>query len=164
MIFLLFLWGLSICVNIGSTKIATYRSMLLPSNSKPLPDVCLEILPVFPDWIPDAFILCVFLIDVLLPFQFENFLIASSYAMFIRSITTWVTIFPTPLLSVSTLGYGQHDLMFSGHTIMLFSSAHTYLGYIIASLGAISILCARQHYTIDVLIAIIIVELLKIKI
>lgn len=164
MIYLLFLWGLSICVNMGSTKIATYRSMLLPSNSKPLPDVCLEILPVLPDWTPDLFILFVCLIDVLLSFQFEKFLITSSSAMFIRSITTWVTTFPTPLLSVSTLGYGQHDLMFSGHTVILFSAAHSYVGYIIASLGAISILCARQHYTIDVLIAIVIVELLKFKI
>ena len=160
-IFLLLFWSLSVCLNLGSTYIATYRAKLLPDNSKPLPDVCLEILPVFPDWIPDTFILCVFLIDVMLPFQFENFLIVSSNAMFIRSITTWVTTFPTPLSSSSTLGYGQHDLMFSGHTVILFSAAHSFVGYTIAILGAISILCARQQYAIDVLIAIIIVELLK---
>jgi len=159
--FLILLWSLSICLNLGSTYIATYRAKQLPDKSKPLPDVCLEILPVLPDWIPDTFILCVCLIDVLLPFQFENFLIVSSNAMFIRAITTWVTTFPTPLLSSSTLGYGQHDLMFSGHTVILFSAAHSFVGYTIAILGAISILCARQHYTIDVLIAIIIVELLK---
>ena len=77
----------------------------------------------------------------------------------LRSITTWVTTFPTPLLSSSTLGYG-HDLMFSGHTVMLFSAATSYFGYIFAILGAISILCARQHYTMDV-IAVIVVELLN---
>ena len=160
-IFLLLLWSLSICLNLGSAYMATYRAKRLPNNSKPLPDVCLEILPVLPDWIPDAFILCVCLIDVVLPLQFENFLIVSSNAMFIRAITTWITTFPTPLLSSSTLGYGQHDLMFSGHTVILFSAATSYFGYAIAILGAISILCARQHYSIDVLIAIIIVELLK---
>jgi hypothetical protein len=51
--------------------------------------------------------------------------------------------------------------MFSGHTVILFSAAYSFVGYTIAILGAISILCARQHYTIDVLIAVIIVELLK---
>ena len=58
-IFFYFVWSLSICLNLGSARI-TYRAKLLSDNSKPLPDVCLEILPIFPDWIPDAFIFMYF--------------------------------------------------------------------------------------------------------
>ena len=87
----LFFWVLSICLNMCSTQIATYRSKRLPDEAKSLPDVCHDILPIVSDWIPDVFILLVCMIDLAFPFvysiysgdnsagiEFEHFLIVSS--------------------------------------------------------------------------------------
>ena len=167
-------WVAAFCLNMGATRIATHRAKSLPANAPPLPDVLLELLPVMADWAPDVFIFLTMAVDVFLPAgsayygggeldtsALKRFINVSSSVMFIRALTTWVTSFPSPLLTESSLGYGQHDLMFSGHTSMMFAAAASPLGYGLASFGAITVLCARQHYTVDVIVAIVISVLVK---
>jgi hypothetical protein len=161
-------WACAFALNMGATRVATYRARHLPDGIKPLPDVLLEIIPVVPDWTPDVFIFLIVALDVFRTdgdvydsSGFLFFINCSANVMFIRAVTTWVTTFPSPLLTVSSLGYGQHDLMFSGHTTMMFCAAKSPLGYMLACTGALTVLCARQHYTVDVVIAIVVVELMK---
>jgi hypothetical protein len=164
---MIFSCGLNIC----AAYLATHRAKQLSANIRPLPDVLLEILPILPDWIPDIFVLIIILLDILVPFiihgdvndysGLKHIVNMFTYIMFIRSLTTWVTTLPSPLLTKSSLGYGQHDLIFSGHTAIMFCAAKSNIGYLFAGIGTLTVLCARQHYTVDVIIAIVIVELTK---
>ena len=95
------------------------------------------------------------------------------YSFLLRFITTQVTIMPTcmprPLHTgnlYSKLFSSTHDLLYSGHTIVfiflgkiLYDDNNIYLkiiSYIVQIAFPISLVFARQHYTIDVIISMIV--------
>ena len=91
-----------------------------------------------------------------------------SYVLILRSITTIVTILPSPICGqkkVEAIG-GCHDCIFSGHTSMtLIFCYYMYLHnpylkwplLLYSMIGSFLIIITRSHYTIDVLIAWIVV-------
>lgn len=106
----------------------------------------------------------------------ENEINILSCCLLLRSITTQLTIVPTcmPLPNkktpskYSTLFVSTHDLMYSGHTILFiffgkileYNSSYTWLymypAKIIQYIFPISCILSRQHYTIDVVISMIV--------
>ena len=87
----------------------------------------------------------------------------------LRAITTRVTILPSPICEklkvVSAVG-GCYDCIFSGHTALMLIFAYyiykqnpKHKPYLIAYciLGSVFIIVTRSHYTIDVLVAWIVV-------
>jgi len=111
--------------------------------------------------------------------KFNREIICLIYSFLLRGITTRLTIIPTcmpkPNIEKKTIydnisiiiGY-THDLMYSGHTIMFIflgkmieenynSNIFLYLsGNMIQFIFPLSIILARQHYTIDVVVAMIV--------
>lgn len=115
--------------------------------------------------------------------KFNKHIINLVYSFLLRGITTRLTIIPTcmpkptvPKKNLSNyyyynnvslmIGY-THDLMYSGHTIVFiflgkmieddyYSNIFLYIsGNIIQYIFPISLILSRQHYTIDVFIAMI---------
>jgi len=97
------------------------------------------------------------------------------YSLLLRFITTQVTIIPTcmprPQLTYnlySKLFASTHDLIYSGHTIvfiflgkMIDDNYNIYLkisSNIVQFIFPITLILARQHYTIDVIISIIVYD------
>ena len=97
------------------------------------------------------------------------------YSLFFRSITTQLTIIPTCMTkptkaptNVYTEAFvSTHDLIYSGHTLVflffgkLIEVEYTKnillftIGKVIQYIFPVTLIVARQHYTIDVVVAII---------
>ena len=101
------------------------------------------------------------------------------YSLFFRSITTPLTIIPTcmPIKKNSSEGLysklfvSTHDLIYSGHTIVfiffgkLFVEEYAQniifftMGNIIQYIFPVTLILARQHYTIDVVVSFLVYHL-----
>lgn len=115
--------------------------------------------------------------------KFNTHMIYLIYSFLLRGITTRLTIIPTcmpkpniPKKNIPNYYYNNvslmigytHDLMYSGHTIMFvflgkmleenyYSNIFLYVsGNIIQFIFPLSVILARQHYTIDVVVAMIV--------
>lgn len=125
-----------------------------------LPDLLLDRLPIIPYWVPET-ITGAMVLNVLSSSHALTFLQTSLPVFCMRAAIICCTYYPTPMLLRPHFGQSAYDLMFSGHTTMLFSAAYSVPTYAVASLGALSIVAARQHYTADVVVAGCITELVK---
>ena len=101
------------------------------------------------------------------------------YSLFFRSITTPLTIMPTcmPIKKKSSVGLysklfvSTHDLIYSGHTIVfiffgkLLEEEYSQniifftMGNIIQYIFPVTLILARQHYTIDVVVSFLVYHL-----
>lgn len=90
-------------------------------------------------------------------------------ALFLRCLTMSLTILPAPAQGASHCIGGRHDCIFSGHTAMMLSLAyfisHAFPMYrvplfVYCVIGSILIVATRAHYTVDVIVAWIVVLML----
>ena len=159
-------WFLAMAVNRLAASYANawatwYWTHKREEKERPLPDVLLHRLPRVPYWVPEAFVGLALVSSLRSKERLLRFLTVSTPAMALRALVICTTFYPTPMLEAPHWGYGAYDLLYSGHTVMLFSAAQTPLEYLVGCFGALSILGARHHYTADVLMAVVVVELLK---
>ena len=80
-------------------------------------------------------------------------------AFSLRALTLALTDHPPPVVRESI--WAGRDLMFSGHTLVLFSFARCPITYTLAAIGAAVSTLSRKHYTADVVVFVVITELLK---
>jgi hypothetical protein len=159
------LWFMAMAVNRVAAKYANVWARWhwgrRKEDERPLPDILLHRLPVLPYWVPELFMLAAVARAFTDRDRLAQFLAVTTPAMLFRALVICTTFYPTPLLCPPHWGYGANDLMFSGHTVMLFAAARARWEYVVAALGALSIIAARHHYTSDVVVAVGLVELLK---
>ena len=163
MLYLIF-WAVAVIYfNFLASTFASKRSKKI--HDTPLPDILHDILPKMNMHTPDYLLLICFMFILLRglyisPSAIARLLLSLSF----RPIFICMTTFPT-CNSVqsdvnqsiySKLFLSQHDLMFSGHTcIFMFLGGviQGTLGLFVQFLLPISLIAARQHYTIDVVVA-----------
>lgn len=80
-------------------------------------------------------------------------------AFSLRALTLSLTDYPPPVVRESI--WAGRDLMFSGHTLVLFSFARCPVTYALAATGAAVSTLSREHYTSDVVVSVVVTELLK---
>ena len=135
----------------------------------PLPDIIQENLPTINTHVPDCVLVIICLYVCIFVSECNDFYInvhCLLYSLFIRPIfvcaTTLPTCMPPPSKKQSyytKLFLSTHDLMFSGHTCMFIFLGKIiggYIGMIIQYLFPILLVMSRQHYTIDVLVSMLV--------
>ena len=181
-----------VCLNILFNTLASIRSKKIAENNminpyNPLPDIIQNNFISTQTHLPDYLILISFILFIIKNIYLYNYYIlylnlyTLNLSLLLRSITISVTILPScmPIHFFNNnnlyqqLFNSSHDLMFSGHTILfIFLSNiinhHNLLlhlsSIIIKYLFPISLITSKQHYTIDVIIAMIIYRYFKINI
>jgi hypothetical protein len=130
---------------------------------QPLPDIIQEILPKINTHIPD-YLLCTLLLFCVI-FKNINYreLNALVFSLLTRPLFIIVTTLPAcmptkkgPVSIYSSLFLSSFDLMFSGHTcVFMFIGKilENNFGIFVQLILPITLIMARQHYTIDVLCA-----------
>jgi len=118
--------------------------------------------------------------NVILPDTFHKNINVLIYSLFFRSITTPLTIMPTCMSKKNLSSSGlyskifvsTHDLIYSGHTIVfiflgkLLAEDYTQnilfftMGNIIQYIFPVTLILARQHYTIDVVMSFLVYNLI----
>ena len=127
----------------------------------PLADIGHAVLPKLHHWLPEIWLLVSLVMCAASGSDcVDQFFRISSVGMLLRAVVILTTLLPTPVEETVAL-YARYDLMFSGHTVLLFSASTTLFQYAWAAAGAVVIVAARQHYTCDVFVALIITTLLK---
>ena len=173
----------SFSLNILSMYLAKYiaeKKMYNPYDS--LPDIIQNNIIETNNHLPDYLLLVTIFIFFIKIFYYNlnlyNLylnLYSLNFSLLLRSITISITILPSSMPIqffnnnniYEVLFNNSHDLMFSGHTIFftflakLILNNHNnrmlyYSGNIIQYIFPLSLITSRQHYSIDVLIAMII--------
>ena len=161
-------------VTCASVRVATIRSN---ARELPLRDVLHELLSVpCPMWLPDLLLLTCFFVSL---FEFiipsEALVRRACLCYLLRALTMAVTSFPAcaPPMDPAVEGrwplahvlWGRHDLMFSGHTIAFLAYADLWdtcddpwartrgAQRVVRWLLPWTLVWARQHYTVDVIVA-----------
>jgi hypothetical protein len=148
-------WILCFCF----TNLITYKRQIINNNDS-LKDILhfddmtlnKKICDIFP-------LLCILLIE-----NYEKYIICHTYLLLIRFICFNVTILPAPMKLEKRMVFGiipsyTHDLIFSGHTMTCVLSIFCVKQFLIPYVFILSILCslsviiAKEHYTIDVIVA-----------
>lgn len=167
--FIYFFWlNCIISLNYLASLFAKHRAeiyILHPYNA--LPDILQEKLPCLPKYTPDYLL-------VLLSFIIYNFKIdikiqevnALFRCLSLRPIFVCVTTFPTcmkkiksPTQIINKIFHSTHDLMFSGHTCVFIFFGRLIggtSGDIVKYILPITLVQAKQHYTIDVVVAMLV--------
>ena len=174
-----FLLMLSLALNTYSATHVKYiaeKRMAQPYT--PLPDIIHDYCPPIPSYTPDI------LLGILIYYTFwindtllevERNINCFLYASLLRSIFIHATIFPTciskpkaivkrtlynPIYLLTTtyskLFLSTHDLMYSGHTLVFMLVGKMMNQQIIQYICPFTLVCARQHYTIDVCVSILV--------
>ena len=155
-------WVSALVINRLAASFAEYMAsehpLMKPGNR--LPDLLLDRLPVISYMVPET-ITALMVLNVLCTSHAITFLQTSLPVFCLRAAVICCTYYPTPMLLSPHFGQSAYDLMFSGHTTMLFSAAYSMSTYVMATAGAVSIIAARQHYTADVVVAACMTELVK---
>ena len=142
--------------------IKTLAESNLEKPYEPLPDIIHMLLPKIHTIIPDYLLLS--LIPIILYkceylVNFNKNIICIGICTIIRSFSIFFTIFPTlPKPDNNNNIYQKylvstHDLMFSGHSLFFIGIGNMLDSTLIKILGPFSLVLARQHYTIDVLVS-----------
>lgn len=162
------IWGAAVVyMNRLAAKFATKRAALISDH--PLPDVLHDALPQIHPHAPDFLLLLCFLRVLIfrlhVPYA-EVFRLLSSLSL--RPIFICMTSFPTCFEKeekkdesvYSKWFLSKHDLMFSGHTCCFVFFGHVIQGVlghgIVKFLFPLTLIAARQHYTIDVVVAMLV--------
>lgn len=157
-----FLWGIAVVfVNHLASKFASKRALLI--QDKPLPDILHDVFPKIHYHLPDYLLLLCFLYTYF-KFQIHDIdIVRLLCSLSLRPIFICLTTFPAsdeeersnPSL-YDKIFLSKHDLMFSGHTccFQFFGSViGGSMGFSVSWLFPFSLIAARQHYTIDVVVA-----------
>jgi len=155
-----------IILNSAVATFAKGRAQLLSSLYKALPDLAHDYLPRLPVHVPDYLLL--FALFSAIGFHdidrqsVRSLLYCLSLRPMFVCLTTLPTCMPRPDFKTkslfSKLFLSTHDLMFSGHTIVFLFSGSLIggnLGSFISYLLPATLVAARQHYSIDVLVAMV---------
>lgn len=122
------------------------------ANAPALADVVHSAVPAIPLWIPELLLVASALLFWTAPADGKSDrLFALGIAFFARAITIHLTLLPTPVpRDAYCHGY---DLWVSGHTLAFcaFATAAPAL----AVVGSLSLIASRQHYSIDVVGAVL---------
>ena len=169
-----FLWGIAVVyVNYLAATYASKRVLLL--QDKPLPDILHDVFPkLYNKHVPD-YLLLLCIVYTFFNYTFFNckvhnidvFILLCSLSL--RPIFICLTTFPScneeeeeknPSLYCK-LFLSKHDLMFSGHTccFLFFGSViRGTLGSCVSWFFPLSLVAARQHYTIDIVVAMLVYQ------
>ena len=132
---------------------------------KPLPDLLHDTLPSIPFYFPDIYLGLSTLYATIYwdpSVNFELQIWVLMYCFMLRSIFVLLTILPTCVpapapvcnqTSCSSPFHSTHDLMFSGHSLCFLFIGTITSTPLICIIGPISLVMARQHYTIDVCVS-----------
>ena len=159
---MLLVYGLVTCVilklNIAASEYAM-RSALrdLHAPYRALPDVLHGVLPEVSIYAPDA---AVFLAIVSAVAAADQAVVNRVLLCFmVRPLFVCSTRLPSPMQQGSY--FHTHDLVFSGHTIMFLAASHalyathsTVPAAIVGIVGPLLSIASKQHYTLDVLVAV----------
>lgn len=162
-----FLWGIAVVfVNHLASKFASTRALLI--QNKPLPDILHDVFPKIHYHLPDYLLLSCFLYTY---FNFQVHYIdifRLLCSLSLRPIFICLTTFPASDQEerknpsfYDKIFLSKHDLMFSGHTccFQFFGSViGGYEGHCVRWLLPLSLIAARQHYTIDVVVAMLVYQ------
>tara|TARA_Y100000591_G_C21823585_1_gene695155 strand:+ start:471 stop:1025 length:555 start_codon:yes stop_codon:yes gene_type:complete len=154
-----------IYLNHIASKFAYKRSLLI--EDKPLPDLLHDLFPIINRFTPDYLILLCFFIYFLLRIEFNSSEVIKLYcSLSLRPFFVCMTTFPTSQhikeekkSLYAKLFLSSHDLMFSGHTCIFFFFGNVIngiLGNTIKYLFPFTLIAGRQHYTIDVVVAMLV--------
>jgi len=161
-------FNLIIISNYFAAAYAQVRAeLLIKTPYEALPDVLQENLPVLPKYIPDYILIalgcCIYFLDMATPLHEWNNLLC---CLSLRPIFVCMTTFPTcmkksksPKMIIHQILHSTHDLMFSGHTcwFMFFGELiGGYTGNIVSFVLPLSLVQAKQHYTIDVVVSMLV--------
>jgi len=156
------------CLNIiAAMRIRKKAELLLKNPYTPLPDIIHNNFPKIPLFIPDYFLFICFSIAL---FNYnslvniEKNLLCLGLCTIIRSFSVFLTIMPTCMPEPNhTVEYiytklflSTHDLMFSGHTLFFISIGNMLNSHFIKVFGPFLLIIARQHYTIDVCVSVLV--------
>jgi len=140
---------------------------LLQTPYKKLPDIIQDNIPKINTNIPDYILGVCILYSIFynngnFNVCYESLLLSLMLRPIFVSVTTLPTCMPQPKPNQSLYSKffnSTHDLIFSGHTcVFLFCGKYIsgYIGIIIQYILPISLIASRQHYTIDVLVGLVI--------
>lgn len=163
-------WGLAVIYcNYKAAIIAKWR--VNHYIFTPLPDILHDILPEINTHVPDYLLLICSIYILLRGIPVNTIDITHLlFSLTFRPVFVCMTSFPTCVKvhenpSVySKLFLSQYDLMFSGHTcvfIFLGGTIKGSIGSMIQFLFPMSLIAARQHYTIDVVVAMLFYNWIK---
>ena len=168
MIFYILWVNVIVILNYLAASYAKYRAeTFCVSPYKALPDILQETLPPLPKYIPDYMLVLlgglVYFLNIAVSLhEFDRLL----YCLSLRPLFVCATIFPTCMEKtkdskqiIHKILHSTHDLMFSGHTccFMFFGrliggNVGTIVGYIFP----ITLVQAKQHYTIDTVVSMLV--------
>ena len=169
-IFILFIF--SIYLNyITAKRSKRIAESWLEQPYQPVYDIIHEYIPRINFHIPDYLIVITIIGTIIkyIIFSSDHVYLNSqclTYSLLLRSVTVSLTVIPTcaPRPTNSQNYYSEifnstHDLIFSGHTIVFIFLGNILgdlLGILVQFLLPITLILARQHYTIDVIISMIV--------
>ena len=158
-----------LCFNRLAGIFAKYRAeKYLASPYKALPDVFQETLPGLPVHVPDYLLFCLGLYVFFFRYPKDYVeLDTLLYSLSFRPIFVSVTTLPTCMKrqNVNNFFLSTHDLIFSGHTCLFIFFGKLIggsLGNIVQIIFPITLIQARQHYTIDVLVSMVVYKSLEV--
>ena len=140
-----------LCASGLSMLLANRRAPVLfkstAAASTPLPDLVHGAVPSIPVWIPDVLLVAAGATCLLGGFPDSGTrVVALGVAFCCRSVLIHATVLPTPV-PVAAYCHGW-DLFVSGHTLAFCALSSG--SPVLCAAGAASLVAARQHYTIDV--------------
>ena len=168
-IFILLVFSINIC-----TVYAEPYAIEKNTNNRPLWDIGHHYLPDTSKYrrINDIMSSSLFFSCIIFTNRRTEFVTTLSIALFIRLVMIYATILPSSTTNCKFSGYmvgGCHDKVFSGHittavlsTIFLTKRfpQHKIILLLLCLANSLSTISSRDHYTIDVMIAIVISTLL----
>ena len=160
------LWGVAVVYfNKMASNFATNRAMMI--EDKPLPDILHDIIPKIHIHVPDYLLFSCISYIVFFNVHVSNAnIVRLLCTLSLRPIFVCLTTFPTCFhlkeknkSLYDKLFLSEHDLMFSGHTccFLFFGSViGGALGFGVKFVFPLSLIAARSHYTIDVIVAMLV--------
>ena len=165
--YLLWIIGIIILNQLAALFAERRAKKELPMPYKALPDIIQENLPILyihtPDYLLLYSLIFCFIYNYTFSIDYEIHIKSLLYSLTIRPIFICVTTLPSCMKTenIKKTWYTDmfictHDLMFSGHTCVFIFCGKIIggmIGYFIQFILPVSLIMARQHYTIDVLTA-----------
>lgn len=161
------LWGIAVVyVNKMASNFATIRAMRI--EDKPLPDLLHDTFPIIHKHVPDYLLFSCISYIVIFNITVSNAdIVRLLCTLSLRPIFICLTTFPTCFHAAKEknkslydkMFLSEHDLMFSGHTccFLFFGSViGGGLGFGVKFVFPLTLIAARCHYTIDVIVAMLV--------
>ena len=164
------LWvGVIVYLNHLASNFAANRAKRIPDQ--PLPDILHDVCPAWDNHIPD-YLLFVCIVYAMLGGSYPstvdwyNLLTCLTWRPVFICLTTFPTCYASGVEHDEGSLYGRlflrkHDLMFSGHTcwfVFIGRLIGGVTGGMVQFLFPFSLVCARYHYTLDIIVAMMVYE------